>query len=109
MDNYIVDREVLVEIVNGLIESNSIKLNSPEELDSFREENINKLNNRLMFAVFDKLSEEEIREVSRLLDESPSEDTFMDYMKSHGVDVEDAIEKTVIDFSSNFQKGVSNE
>ncbi|MBR2998614.1 hypothetical protein IKF34_02495 [Candidatus Saccharibacteria bacterium] len=105
MDNFIVDREILAKIIDSLIEQKPLDLNSSEELDSFREKNIKKLNDRLMFAVFNKLSEEEIEEIERLMDENSSEETFMDYMKNHGIDVESVIEKTVIDFSSNFQKG----
>ena len=106
MDNYLIDRETLSQFVDELIKKKPLSVNSEEELTNLREEKIKALDDKINQAVFEQLSDEQLREVNELLDdENTPQERFQEFFKNAGVDLEKVVADAVNSFSDEFLGG----
>ena len=106
MDNYLIDRETLGQFVDELIKKKPLPVDSAEELTKFREEQIAALDDRISQAIFEQLSDDQLREVNELLDdEGATAERFQEFFSNAGVDIEKVISDTLEAFSKEFLGG----
>ena len=105
MENYLVDRETLDEIVDSLIARQTQPI---ADLSSLREESVKKLDDQIGNAVFGKLSNEQLIEMDILLDKPDlDESTIQKFFENAGVNVEQTIADTITKFSQEFLGGTN--
>ena len=103
MDNFLIDRETLSKFVDELIKQNPLPVDNAEELNSLREDSIKALDDRIGQDIFSQLTEEQDAELRRLLEDSnESEDTFRDFFKKAGINLESTIAKSMREFAEEF-------
>ena len=106
MDNYLFDYEALGKFVDELMKVKPVPANSPEELNALREENIKKLDDRILDAIFGSLSDEQLQEINALLDQDDgTPDKYEAFFNDAGIDVEQIITKTLEEFKNEFLGG----
>ena len=109
MDNYLIDRQTLLQFVDELIKKKPLPVESAEELNSFREEKIKELDDQITMAVFGGLTEDQDREINELLDrgeENP--EVFKSFFERAGIDLEKTITKAMEDFAKEYLEGGEN-
>lgn len=108
MDNYLIDREVLEQIIDELMKQKPLPANSAEELNTVREKAIGNLDDKIGMAVFCSLSDEELTEFNRLVDsDEASPEAYQKIFDNAGVNLQEIIAKTITDFKNEFL-GVEN-
>lgn len=108
MDNYLIDREVLEQIVDDLMKQKPLPANSAEELNTIREKAIGDLDDEIGMAVFCSLSDEELTEFNRLIDSNEaSPEAYQKIFNNAGVDLQEVIAGTIANFKNEFL-GVEN-
>lgn len=106
MDNYLIDRETLGKFVDELIKRKALPVNTPEELNTLREESIKSLDDKIGLAVFGSLTNEQNTEFNQLLDRGDVEESeFEDFFNRIGLDVEQKITDTMNAFGAEFLGG----
>ena len=106
MKNYLTDRETLGKFIDELFKRKPLPVDSPEELNTLREENIKAIDNRIGMEVFGSLTKEQDAELNRLLDdENTPPEVFEDFFQKSGVDVEQKMIKAMEDFTMEFLGG----
>ena len=109
MDNYLIDRETLGKFVDELIKKKALPVNTPEELNSLREESIKSLDDRIGLAIFGSLTDEQNTEFNQLLDRNNAgESDFESFFSKIGLDVERTITDTMNSFGEEFLAGGQN-
>lgn len=106
MDNYLIDRETLGQFVDELMKQKPLPVNTPEELNSFREQNIKTLDDKIGLAIFGKLNKSQLEEFNQILDsgdESP--EVFQNFFQSANINLEDTISDAMKNFSTEFLGG----
>ena len=109
MDNYLVDREILGQFIDELIKKKPLNVNSVDELNNFREQQIKVLDDRIGTAIFGQLTEEQTKEINEMLDrgeENP--DVFEDFFEKSGVDLEKTMQEVMETFGREFLEGGQN-
>jgi len=106
MDNYLIDREALEQIVDELMKQKPLPANSAEELYAIREKAIKDLDDKIGMAVFCSLSEEELAEFNRLIDNNEiSAEAYQKIFNDAGVDLQKIMAETISDFKNEFLGG----
>lgn len=105
MENYLIERDVLAKIVDGLL-ATKFPDQSPEELIDIKEENIKKLDDHISDAIFGSLSDVKLDEINSMLDRDESDPrSFRLFFRDAGVDLEQAIADAIKSFSTDFLGG----
>ena len=106
MDNdYLIERGTLVELVDALL-SKKYPNGLPENIDTIREENIKKLDDKITKDLFDSFTESQLTDFNKLLDKNESDpQAFRNFFKDANIDLEQQIEKSVREFSAEFLGG----
>lgn len=106
MDNLLIDRETLGRFIDELIKQKPLAVNNPEELNTFREESIKKLDDRIALAIFGNLNDQQQEELNQLLDRpSTSETEFQQFFERNGLNVEETVTNTVRNYGREFLGG----
>lgn len=106
MDNYLIDREALGQFVDGLMKQKPQPVNTPEELNTLRENTIKELDDRLGLAIFGSLSEEQFSQINQLLDDpAATPEAFQRFFTSAGLDLQKIISDTMTTFGKEFLGG----
>ncbi len=109
MDKYLIDRQTLEQFIDELIKRKPLAASSAEELYSFREDNIEQLDNEIAMAIFGQLSEEQLAEIEHAIDSG--EDTpeyFQNLFARYGINLEKTIADTVANFGKRFLEGAND-
>ena len=110
MEDYLIDRETLGKFIDELIKKRPLPLNSAEELNAFREQQIKSLDDHIAKTIFGSLNDSQTSELSHLLDtETENPDVFRDFFQNQGIDLEQTITDAVTTFSANYLEGGQNE
>ena len=105
MKNYFTDYETLGKVVDQLI-SQKYPNQPPENLESLREESIQKLDDQIGDAIIDSLSREQFDQFNALLDQEEAEaPVFQNFFEQCGIDLNNIMMKTIQDFSAEFLGG----
>lgn len=106
MDNYLIDRGTLEKFVDELIKKRTLPVNTAEEINAFREKMIKQLDDEISLAIFGSLNKEQLDEINRLMErDDSSEDTFRNFFKGAGIDVEKVITDTAQAFGEEYLGG----
>lgn len=106
MDDYLIDRETLGKFVDELIKKKALAVDTTEELNLLREKAIKDLDDRISNGIFEKLNNDQLVEINRMLDDDAnSEEDFRQFFERADVDVENVITDTMRKFSEEFLGG----
>ena len=98
----IIEHETLGKIVDGLI-AKKYPDQSPDNLSELRENTIAELDEQVITAVFNELTDPEINEINTMFDKEESDPTaFQIFFKNAGVDLEQVISDVLTQFSQKF-------
>lgn len=110
MDNYLIDKEMLSQFVDELIKKKPLPLDSVEEFNQFREQQIKALDDSVSFAIFNKLTDEQLQEVNQLLDnQETAPEVFQEFFSKCGVNLEETITEALQAFQNKFLEEGKNE
>lgn len=110
MEDLLLDRETLGQFIDELMKKHPLPLESAEQLNDFREQQIKSLDNQISEAIFNNLSESQAAELDHLLDtETENPDVFRDFFTRNNINVEQTITDAATAFCSNFLAGGQNE
>lgn len=106
MDNYLIDRQVLEQFVDGLMRKKPLAANSPEEINALRERSVKSLDDKIGLAIFSKLDRNQLQEFNQILDRDDADsEVFQNFFQSRGINLEKAITETMKEFSIEFLGG----
>lgn len=106
MDNYILDYETLGEFVDNLMKAKPVPAQTPEELNALRENNIKQLNDKITYAIFEPLTDEQLTQLETLLDQDDgSPDPYEKFFQDSGVNVQRIIANTMQSYRAEFLGG----
>ena len=106
MDNYLIDREALEQFIDGLMKQKPLPANTPEELNTLRENAIRELDDKISYAIFGGLSEDQLGQINQILDDpTVTPETFQQFFASAGLDLQQIISKAMIAFGKEFLGG----
>ena len=106
MDNdYLIERETLAKLVDALL-SKKYPNGLPENSDAIREENIQKLDNKIIKDLSRSFTKSQIADFNKLIDENESDpQVFRKFFKDTNIDLEQQIEESMREFSAEFLGG----
>ena len=104
MEDYLVDRETLSKFVDELIKKKALNVESVDELDKIREDNIRTLDDEISIAIFNSLTDEQNEELSQLLDQDETAD-YQAFFAKNNIDIEKIITDTMTNFATEFLGG----
>ena len=105
MESYLLDPAVLGEFVDALI-AEKYPGQPAENHTAIREESIKALDHQLLKTMLGTLTKEQGAKLNQLLDDRNSnEQTFADFFKNNGIDLEAALRDTMVKFREDFLKG----
>ena len=103
MDNYLIDRETLAEYVDEIMKQKPAPVNTPEELNALREQNIQELDKRIKKAIVNSLTEPQQEELLTLLDsETVTEEDFQAFFDRAGVNIEQMLTNAIVQFGKEY-------
>ena len=106
MDDYLTDRETLGKFIDELIKNKPVPVNTPEELNTWREQQIKILDDRISEAIFGRLSEEQLIELNQILDRNEeSPEVFQRFFDNAGLDLPKIMENTMRSFRTEYIGG----
>lgn len=106
MDNYLIDRETLGQFVDELMKKKPLPANTPEELNTLREESIKTLDDQIGTAIFGSLTKSQLAEFNQILDQGEeSPEVFQNFFQTAGIDLEKIITDTMQNFAAGFLGG----
>ena len=106
MDDYLIDRETLSKFVDELFKKKPLPANSAEGLNDLREKTIKSLDDKIGIAIFSKFSREQSQEYNQLLDsDNDSPESYQDFFKKAGIDLQKVIADAMQEFSIEFLGG----
>ncbi len=109
MEEYLLDRETLEKLVDESMKKHPLPANSAEELTQYREQQIKALDDHIAQTVFGSLNEEQSNQLEQLLDnEEEAPETFRDFFRQQGINIEETIADAINSFNANFLKGGQN-
>lgn len=105
MDNSLVNRETLEQVVDSLL-AQKFPEETPANFSDLREASINTLDARITTAIFGQLSDEQLYELNRLFDNNESDpQVFQNFFAKANINLEQTIAKAVQDFATEFRNG----
>ena len=105
MENYFIDRDTLEQVVDPLI-AQKYPNQSDEAVKDIRDEQIRKLDDAILDALYGNLDEAQSAEVEALFDrEEENPDAFQAFFEKAGIDVEQVMKDTIEKFSQEFLGG----
>ncbi len=106
MDDYLIDRETLGKFVDDLIKLKPVPVNTPEELNTWREQQIKTLDDCIAKAIFGGLSDEQLVELNQILDRNEeSPEVFQQFFDNAGLDLAKTMENVMRSFRSEYLGG----
>ena len=109
MEDYLLDRETLMQFIDMLMKKHTLPVNSAEELTKYREEQMHALDDHVSRTLFGSLSNEQAASLSDLLNrETENPDVFRDFFEQQNINVEQIITGAFESFSQNFLTGGQN-
>lgn len=109
MQDYLLDRETLGQFVDELMKKRPLPVNTAEEINSFREEQIKALDNHITNAIFGSMNEEQLVSLNQLLDqEKENPDVFENFFNEQNINIEGIVAGAVNSFSANYLAGGQN-
>lgn len=106
MDNYLMDRQTLGQFIDELIKKKALPVDDTAELEALREKEMKALDDKVIDAIFGRLSDEQDAELNQLLDKGEeSPEAFEEFFQNAGIDVEEIISQTMQDFAADFLGG----
>lgn len=106
MDNYIIDRDVLAQVVDELMKQKPLSANSAEEVNNIREKAIGDLDEKICTTIFDSLPKEKLIEFNQLLDrDETTEEDYQKFFEGTGVDLQTVISEAATSFKDEFLGG----
>ncbi len=106
MDDYLTDRETLGKFVDELIKRSPVSDKTPEELEAWREKQMQIIDERISYAIFGRLNEAQLAELNQILDrgeESP--EVFQKFFDDAHIDLVKIMEDTLQAYSAGFFGG----
>lgn len=105
MEQYLVERDILAKVVDTLI-SQKYPGETPENINTIREDGIHRLDNVISDKIFGSLNTEQLKEINKIFDDQEEDpDVFKDFFKKAGVNLEQKINEAVQEFSADFLGG----
>lgn len=105
MEEYFIEHDTLAKLIDALI-SQKYPDKAKESLDEIREKSIRALDDRIATKIFSSLSEEQLKEISALLDsQEKSPVTFQEFFQKHSINLNQKITEAVEEFSREFLGG----
>ena len=106
MDNYLIDRETLGQFVDELMKKKPLPANTPEELNTLREESIKTLDDQIGTAIFGSLTKSQLAEFNQILDQGEeSPEVFQKFFQDANLDLRKTISDTMTAFGQQFLGG----
>ena len=103
MDNYLIDKQVLEQFIDGLIKKRGLELN---DMNVSKEDLVGSLDKEIGIGIFGKLNNSQIIEFNSLLDvPSTSPDTIRHFFEDSGIDLQKIISDTLVHFETQFLGG----
>ncbi|MDO4611947.1 MAG: hypothetical protein Q4B29_00575 [Candidatus Saccharibacteria bacterium] len=105
MNDYLVDRETLGQFVDALIAQKY--QNQPDaNLETVREEAIQKLDDQISQAIFGSLSKEQLAEINKIFDQNEENPAvFQEFFQNANIDLQQIISRTVLAYKTDFLGG----
>ena len=105
MQQYFIERDTLEKFVNPMI-AEKYPDGTPENIDTIRDTAVEQLDDKILEALFGKLTKSQVAEVNIMFDqEEDNPDAFRDFFKKVGIDVEAEITEAVKQFGLEFIGG----
>ncbi len=105
MQQYFIERDTLEKFVNPMI-AEKYPDGTPENIDTIRDTAVEQLDDKILEALFGKLTKSQVAEVNIMFDqEEDNPDVFRDFFKKVGIDVEAEITEVVKQFGQEFVGG----
>ena len=109
MEEYLLDRDTLGKVIDELMKQRALPIDSTEELNKYREEQMHALDDYVAESLIGGLSETQSASLDELLDrETENPDAFRDFFKEEGLDVDQIVSSAFESFSNNYLKGGQN-
>ena len=109
MEDYLLDRDTLGKVIDELMKKRTLPVDSAEELNNYREEQMHALDDYVSRSLIGSLNQGQANKLSELLDrEDDNPDVFRDFFETQGVDVEQIITNAFESFSKEFLAGGQN-
>ncbi|MBR3052076.1 hypothetical protein IKG60_00450 [Candidatus Saccharibacteria bacterium] len=109
MEDYLLDRETLMQFIDSLMKKRTLPVNSAEELAKYREEQMHALDDYVSQAIFGSLDSAQTAALSDLLNrESENPDVFRDFFEHENINLELIITGAFESFGKNFLAGGQN-
>ena len=102
-ENYLVNRQDLARFVDELIKKKPLPVDTTEELEQFRTNAIDSLDDSIGLAIFGQLDDEQDAEFNQLLEDKKStEDDFEKFFSRVGLDIDKTVQDTMTSFATAF-------
>lgn len=102
MEKYLIERDTLGKIVDELI-AKKFPNRPSSGLETFREDNIKKLDDQIGTAIFGQLSRAQLAKVNEMFDRDEDDPSaFEIFFKNAGIDLEQTVSDAVVKFSQEF-------
>ena len=106
MDNYLIDRETLEKFVDELMKRKPVPVSSVEQLQGWREQKVQELDEKIGEAVFGTLDDQQLEEMNQMLDRNEeSPEVFQEFFKKAGVNLENVISEAMQAFGAEYFGG----
>ena len=107
MDNYLLDPESLGQFIDELMKKKPLPINTPEELNAFREQNIKELDDKISMAIFTSLTNEQLDDLNQNLNQGSNitPEFFQNFFQNAGLDLQSIITDTMTTFGKQFLGG----
>ena len=103
MNDYLVDRETLGQFADALITQ---KYQNQPVAESFREDLIKEIDDKISTAIFGSLSTERLDEINTLFDRNEDDPrVFQEFFQNSGIDLQQIITNVMNNFKTSFLGG----
>lgn len=108
MESYLVDEQVLGDIVDALIKE-KYPDDPIENHQDIRRDAIKSLDHQIVKSIIGKLTKDEGAELNRLLNENTEDPSVFDeFFEKHNIDLQATITDAMVSFKNQFLKGDEN-
>jgi hypothetical protein len=106
MDNYLLDYETLGGFVDSLMKAKPVPAQTPEELNTLRENNIKRLDDKITQAVFGSLNDSQLKELNVLLDQDDgTPEVYEKFFQDAGINIQRTIAGVMQSYKEEFLGG----
>ena len=103
MNDYLVDRETLGQFADALITQ---KYQNQPVAESFREDLIREIDDKISAAIFSSLSTDKLNEINTIFDRNEDDPrVFQEFFQNSGIDLQQIIANVMNSFKTNFLGG----